>query len=243
MCKWLRNLFKKDKSIKRYIPLEDVKKINTAFLDELEKEKARLDYVNSKELSDSFHDVLLGAYNGTIEMMTLERKVEFEIKRAEIEERRRNLKPWRRSWLWRLLFQPVTNRAQDIIEERAELDADVVHTAAEKLIDADEEKFEQENPEIYSTMKIKAQAKKNLEEAIKAADESDVAEAIEEPAVVHVEPETVSSVPAVQENPSAAEPAPEKVLETAKKQLPGQMSIADVVTQTRRPRPPRSCRQ
>ena len=125
----------------RYIPLAEIEKINSAFLDEMERVKTRLCNVKDEAIITAFHEVLLGAYSAAIELRTLECEVEYDIKFAEIKERRNNLKPWRRCWLWRLLFRPLTNRAQDIIEERAELDADIIHTAEEKEIDDERKKL------------------------------------------------------------------------------------------------------
>ena len=43
--------------------------------------------------------------------------------------------PWRRGWWWKLIFQPTTNRAQDIIEEQAALEAEALFAPIEKELD------------------------------------------------------------------------------------------------------------
>lgn len=164
----------------RYLPLEDIEKIDSAFLDEIERVKKRLTGVSDKDLINTFYNVLMTAYSAEIEMQTFAREVDYDVKFAQISERRRNLKPWRRCWLWRLLFRPLTNRAQDIIEERAELDADIEHTAAEKQIEDDRGNLPQVGKSL-SKREIKRAMRKKLNEAIKTADNAPVQEAFEEP--------------------------------------------------------------
>ncbi len=208
------------------LPLGDIEKINTVYLDELERVKTRLSYVRDPELINAFFDVLLNSYNSTIDLKTFEREVDYEIKLAKIRERERNIKPWRRCWLWRLIFRPVTNRAQDIIEERAKLEAEIEQTAEEKEIEDKRKNFaaDEDKP---SNGKLKRIMRKELKKIIERADNADVREAFDEPA-----------------EPKATAPTlPQKT----GNQLPGQVTIDDVQpvqnVPARRPRPPRSCRR
>lgn len=220
---------KRNKHSERYLPLDDIKKIDGEFLSEMENVKRRLSNVKDLDIIKAFQQVLLSAYNAAIEVKTLEREVDYEIKFAQIKARRQEIKPWRRGWWWRLIFQPLTNRAQDIIEERAELDADLAHTAAEKEIDNDRKQLQPEDDEEKpSKRKLKRAMRDKLKKVIETADNADVNEVLNEP-----------KPPAsdVQEPPQGAG------------QLPGQIMLDDVqkLTQaqpgTRRPRPPRSCRK
>lgn len=220
---------KRNKHSERYLPLDDIKKIDDEFLSEMENVKRRLSNVKDLDIIKAFQQVLLSAYDAAIEVKTLEREVDYEIKFAQIKARRQEIKPWRRGWWWRLIFQPLTNRAQDIIEERAELDADLAHTAAEKEIDNDRKQLQPEDDEEKpSKRKLKRAMRDKLKKVIETADNADVNEVLNEP-----------KPPAsdVQEPPQGAG------------QLPGQIMLDDVqkLTQaqpgTRRPRPPRSCRK
>ncbi len=220
---------KRNKRGERYLPLDDIKKIDDEFLSEMENVKRRLSNVKDLDIIKAFQQVLLSAYNAAIEVKTLEREVDYEIKFAQIEARRQEIKPWRRGWWWRLIFQPLTNRAQDIIEERAELDADLAHTAAEKEIDNDRKQLQPEDDEEKpSKRKLKRAMRDKLKKVIETADNADVNEVLNEPK--HLASD-------VQEPPQGAG------------QLPGQIMLDDVqkLTQaqpgTRRPRPPRSCRK
>lgn len=224
---------KRDKQNKRYIPLDDIKEIDDAFLGEMEIVKKRLNNVVDEAIINTFQEVLLSAYSAAIDLKTIEREVEYDIKFAEIAERRRALKPWRRCWLWRLLFQPLTNRAQDIIEDRAELDADRVHTEAEKAIDNDRKLLSDSGKKI-SKRERKRIMRDKLQAVIDNADKSETNEVFNEE----------------QEPPQAERVSrePGEPREPAKGQLPGQMTLYDVqeqpqITTVRRARPPRSCRK
>lgn len=224
----------------RYLPLEDIKKIDDEFLAEMERVKTRLGYIRDKEIINTFQKVILSSYLAEIEIQTLERNVDYEIKLVEIEERRRALKPFRRCWFWRLLLRPITNRAQDIIEERAQIDADIIHSAAEKQLDEDYDKLEQE----YNRKPTKREIRAKLKAVIKAANKVDVREAFTEPPTVPATSENVEQ----RTEPKA--PAPVQIQQStpAAAQLPGQMTIGDVqavtpAQPTRRPRPPRNCRK
>ncbi|MDE7329983.1 MAG: hypothetical protein K2N30_02645, partial [Clostridia bacterium] len=170
-------------------------------------------------------------YKAAVELKVLECEVDYAIKCAEIEARAAELKPIRRN---RWVFRPFTNRAQDIIEERAELEAERIHGDAEKLLDVERELLfpKKEKKRLKRKERNREEAQKQVEEIIRNADKED------EPAKVF-------------EEPSAVPPAQEIVTEI-KKPLPGQMTFADVqeqvrpvpfATSSRRPRPPRSCRK
>lgn len=170
------------------ISLADVHEINSAFLDEMERVKARLNTIKDAKIIEAFHGVILGAYNTAIDLRVLEREVDYDVKYAEINERRRALKPWRRCWLWRLLFQATTNRAQDIIEARAEIEADNIHTAEEKAIEI--------GRKALKTEKSK-KACDELEAVIKRADNAETNEVFTEPPVQaeRNEPQSVQEQP------------------------------------------------
>ncbi len=220
---------KRNKRGERYLPLDDIKKIDDEFLSEMENVKRRLSNVKDLDIIKAFQQVLLSAYNAAIELKMLESEVDYEIRLAQIKARRQEVKPLRRGWWWRLIFQPLTNRAQDIIEERAELDADIRHTALENEIDNDRKQLQpEEDEEKPSKRKLKRAMRDKLKKVIETADNADVNEVLNEPK--HLASD-------VQEPPQGAG------------QLPGQIMLDDVqkLTQaqpgTRRPRPPRSCRK
>ena len=220
---------KRNKRGERYLPLDDIKKIDDEFLSEMENVKRRLSNVKDLDIIKAFQQVLLSAYNAAIELKMLESEVDYEIRLAQIKARRQEVKPLRRGWWCRLIFQPLTNRAQDIIEERAELDADIRHTALENEIDNDRKQLQpEEDEEKPSKRKLKRAMRDKLKKVIETADNADVNEVLNEPK--HLASD-------VQEPPQGAG------------QLPGQIMLDDVqkLTQaqpgTRRPRPPRSCRK
>ena len=87
---------KRNKRGERYLPLDDIKKIDDEFLSEMENVKRRLSNVKDLDIIKAFQQVLLSAYNAAIEVKTFEREVDYEIKFAQIEARRQEIKPWRR---------------------------------------------------------------------------------------------------------------------------------------------------
>lgn len=203
----------------RYLPLSDIEKINVVYLDEIDNVKTRLTGVDDKELINSFYNVLMNSYNATIDLKTLEREVDYDVKFAKIKERERNIKPWRRGWWWRLLlFFPLTNRAQDIIEERAALEANIEQTAEEQEIENDRKKLPSNDSETkQSKRKLKCKMRDNLKAIIRKADKSDLNEVLNERNTSPEQPESATSEP-------KATPVPQ--------------------TQwTRPPRPPRNCRK
>ena len=220
---------KPSKRQERYLPLADVKEIDDEYLSEMERVKMRLGRVKDEAIIKAFHDVLLSSYNAEIEIRTLEREVDYDIKRAQIKQRKRIETPWRRCWLWRLLFLPLTNRAQDIIEERSELNADIQHTKDEKAIEDDRKQFEEDNSERLSKRKLKRAMRDKLNAIIKEADSAD-GNAFDEP----------QDVPPVQANADTAAQAQEPAQEPPQMQ----MRLDELpLAQVHRARPPRSCRR
>lgn len=230
---------KLNKNNARYIPLEEIKVINDEFLNEIENVKKRLGYIKDEALISAFYNVLVGAYSAAIEMKTLESKIDYDIRLAEIEARTAELEPWRGGWWRRLFFLPLTNRAQDIIEERAALDADIIHAEAEKKIDEDEKKYFPETEKKLTRREHKRLMREQLKATVAEADNTNTNEVFEEPPVVPF---------------LNAQTSPENAEKPAK-QLQGQMTLDELQTQTleqtspqpnktaRRPRPPKSCRK
>lgn len=220
---------KRNKRGERYLPLDDIKKIDDEFLSEMENVKRRLSNVKDLDIIKAFQQVLLSAYNAAIELKMLESEVDYEIRLAQIKARRQEVKPLRRGWWWRLIFQPLTNRAQDIIEERAELDADIRHTALENEIDNDRKQLQpEEDEEKPSKRKLKRAMRDKLKKVIETADNADVNEVLNEPK--HLASD-------VQEPPQGAGQLPGQIM------LDGVQKLTQAQPGTRRPRPPRSCRK
>lgn len=107
-------------------------------------------------------EVLLGAYNIEVEQLNDLRYAEYAKRAARAEAKDAEQIPWRRCWLWRLLFRPLTNRAQDIIEKEAELEADKLFTSEEKRLDELASKLYGENGKKLSKRRRKRALKKYL---------------------------------------------------------------------------------
>lgn len=232
-----------EKRVIRYIPLDDIKEINDAFLTEMERVKQRLMTIKDPDIIAVFHGVLLSAYNAAIAIKTFEREVDYDIKLAETEARADELRPeQRRHWYW--LFRTFPNRAQDIIEERAELEAERVHSELEKLLDDDWACLFPKKEKL-SKRELRRQAKKQLKAAIKKADETPTNEAFDEPAAPT--PALMHDIELEQAQP---QPKQTSNIKPAK-QLAGQMTLDDVQpqenavkpVQVHKARPPRSCRK
>lgn len=171
-------------------------------------------------------DTLSRKYKFELEELSKLRKVDYDIQQAKIKAKEKEQTPWRRSWWWRLIFQPLTNRAQDIIEQRAELEADIIHSNDEKAIEFIQSK--QLPPDDYKAptkRELKKQIRKELKKVIKQADNADVREAFAEPIASPASTDTDTQYRGAQ--------------------LPGQLSFDDVTApaQNRRPRPPKNCRK
>lgn len=159
-----------------YIFNEDIEKLNERYEELFKKVK------NSQNLSANQIEkecaLLSQKYDFEVEELSKFRKVDYEIRLTEIEARRDEIKPIRRCWLWRLLFKPLTNRAQDIIEERAELNADIIHTEAEKVLDNEWKQLYPDEDKL-SKRRLKRLAWEKLKTAIKKANNTETNEAFD----------------------------------------------------------------
>lgn len=79
--------------------------------------------------------ILIRKYNFEVNELSKKRKKEYLTEQAKIDADDAEQIPWRRGWWWKLLFQPTTNRAQDIIEEKAELEAAAIFAPMEQELD------------------------------------------------------------------------------------------------------------
>ena len=181
---------KNDKSANDKQPLylfnEDIEKLNKRY-EELFKQVKESSNLSEKQIEKEC-ETLSQKYDFEIELLSRNRKTDYYKKIAEIKAREDEELPVRRGWWWRLIGRWVTNRAQDIIEERAELDAEKVHTTAEKQLDDDWKRLFPKKKKI--SRREKRQLKKQLDAAIKEADETPTSEGFEEPAESK-EPETI----------------------------------------------------
>lgn len=241
-----------------YLSLDDLKKIDDDYLSEVEHIKRRVTGVGDENVPNTFYAELMNSYKTAIDIKRFERSVDYAIKFAEIEARAEELTPVRKRWRW---FRKRTNRAQDIIEERAELDADIAHSVAEKQLDEDWRKFFPDTEKKLTKRERRRAIREKLQEVIKQADEKPTNEAFDEPAGVPAldvaASEPAQSVPTSKPATLSAQTSDVKPANAAK-QLLGQMTLNDVQLQEnaatpateqaqqlppRRPRPPRSCRR
>lgn len=213
-----KRIKRKSKQTARYVPLDDIKTIDDAFLNEINNVRMKLSGCDDEKLINAFNEVLVNGYKAAIELKAIEREVDYDIKFAEIEARATELRPWRRCWLWRLLFRPLTNRAQDIIEERAELNADKEHGAAEKAIEDERKKLSQDSVKIKSKRKLRRELKKQIKAVIKKADETPTNEVFDEPSDVPTIPENVAPMENAEQATEPPEPPARKPRKT-KQQL------------------------
>lgn len=116
----------------------------------------------TKQQLDRSCEVLLGAYNLEVEQLNDLRYSEYATRKARADAKDAEQIPWRRCCLWRLLGRPVTNRAQDIIEEEAALEADKLFTSEEKKLDELASKLYGENKKPLSKRRRKKALKKYL---------------------------------------------------------------------------------
>lgn len=208
----------KGKQSKLYLLNEDIEKLHVRY-EELFKQVKNSQNLSENQIAKEC-DILSQKYDFEIIELSNFREVDHEIKLAEIEARRRKLKPWRRCALWRLLFQPLTNRAQDIIDDRAKVDADSVHTAAENAINADRKRLLPDGDKKLSKREIKRIMRGKLKAALKKADAMEQSEAF-------AETQESTAAPMGDANPAQAQANAQELPPTA----------------ARRPRPPRSCRR
>lgn len=221
---------------KRKLPLyltnEDIEKLNERYENLYKKVKDSQNLSTAQVNREC--EILLEKYNFEIEELSAMRKVDYDIRLAEIKARAEEVRPVRyRHWYW--LFKTFPNRAQAIIDERAELDAARIHGDLEKSLDEDWKKLQESEDKKFKRLK-KQQRKVTGATQDETPAEPPVSELPTDT------PATRSDVQTVQEN--ASKPA---------KQLPGQMTLDDVQAQEQsrpavpftaaRPRPPRSCRK
>lgn len=138
-----------------YALSEDIEKLHKRYEELFKQVKNSLNL--SADQIEKECATLSQKYDFELEELSQMRKVDYDKRQAEIDARAAEETPWRRGWWWRLIFQPLTNRAQDIIEERAELNADITHSAKEKEIENDRKKL-QDNAKSETTP---PKAKKN----------------------------------------------------------------------------------
>ncbi len=126
---------KDDKKHKQplYALNEDIEKLHERYEQLYKQVKTSLNL--SEEQIENECETLSRKYYFELEELSKLRKLEYEKEQAEIEAREDEQTPWRRGWWWRLIFQPLTNRAQDIIEYRAELEAEQKFAPIEKELD------------------------------------------------------------------------------------------------------------
>ncbi len=154
-----------------YILNEDIEKLHERYEQLFKQVKTSLNL--SVTQIEKECEILSLKYDFEIKELSKLRKVDYDKEQAKIKAREAEQRPWRRCWLWRLLFSPLTNRAQDIIEERAEVEADIIHTAEERAIEEERKKL--------SKRDLTLEMREKLNEAIKIADNAPVQEAFEEP--------------------------------------------------------------
>lgn len=238
LCAVLKTNEKPKRKQPLYALNEDIEKLHARY-EELFKQVRNSLNLSAKQI-EAECETLTRKYDFELEELSQMRKVDYDIRLAEIEARTAELEPWRGGW-WRRLFffLPLTNRAQDIIEERAGLDADIIHTAAEKKIDEDEKKYFPETEKKLTRREHKRLMREQLKATVAEADNTNTNEVFEEPPVAP---------------PLNAHTSPENAEKPAK-QLQGQMTLDELQTQAleqtspqpnkiaRRPRPPKSCRK
>lgn len=210
---------------------EDIEKLNERYEQLFKQVKNSLN-LSAKQIENEC-ETLSRKYEFELEELSKLRKLEYDKRQAEMKARAIEQTPWRRCWLWALLFRPLTNRAQDIIEERAELEADILHTAEEKTNKDKRDELTLGRGKKLFKREIKRQARKQLKAVIKTADTVTINEVM-----------TESKVPAelAQEQPQAD--CKVEASQQSNGQLSGQMTLDEVqLVPMRRPRPPRSCRK
>lgn len=130
-------------------------------------------------------ETLSRKYEFELEELSKIRKLEYDKRQAEIEARENEQIPWRRGWWWRLLFRPLTNRAQDIIEARAEIEADKLFSSEENAIEEERKRL----PTKRDKKRLKRSMRKELKKIIESADNADVQEVLTEPSATSEPPE------------------------------------------------------
>ena len=141
-----------------YILNEDIEKLHERY-EQLFKQVKTSTNLSETQIQKECETLSL-KYDFEVIELSKFRKVDYDVQQAKIKAREAEQKPWRRCWLWRLIFQPLTNRAQDIIEKSEELKADELHSEQERL-----------NTQLQKQI----EAAKQLEQTIKEADKEEPA--------------------------------------------------------------------
>ena len=129
----------KRKQIDIYLSDDDIEKLHHRY-EELFKQVKDSESLTPAQI-DKECDVLSRKYDFEVEKLSRKRKKEYLEEQAKIDADDAEQIPWRRGWWWKLIFQPLTNRAQDIIELQAALDAEEKFAPLEKDLDAKAEKL------------------------------------------------------------------------------------------------------
>lgn len=142
-----------------YALSEDIEKLHKRYEELFKQVKNSLNL--SADQIEKECATLSRKYDFELEELSQMRKVDYDKRQAEINARAAEETPWRRGWWWRLIFQPLTNRAQNIIEKRAELNADITHSAKEKEIENDRKKLQDNAKPEKTPPKAKKYARVN----------------------------------------------------------------------------------
>ncbi len=150
----------KHKKADLYALNSDIEKLHERYEQLFKQVKTSLNL--SEQQIENECETLSRKYYFELEKLSKLRKLEYEKEQAEIEAREDEQTPWRRGWWWRLIFQPLTNRAQDIIEYRAELEAEQEFAPIEKELDELAERLYAGTGKKLSNRKRKRLRKKYL---------------------------------------------------------------------------------
>ena len=142
-----------------YALSEDIEKLHKRYEELFKQVKNSLNL--SADQIEKECATLSRKYDFELEELSQMRKVDYDKRQAEINARAAEETPWRRGWWWRLIFQPLTNRAQNIIEKRAELNADITHSAKEKEIENDRKNLQDNAKPDKTPPKAKKYARVN----------------------------------------------------------------------------------
>lgn len=122
-----------------YLTTDEIDELNDRYSALFKKIGADIDL--SETQREKERAVLSEKYDFEIEHLSKSHEKEYRAKQATIEADNFEQIPWRRCWLWKLIGRPTTNRAQDIIELRAELEAEEKFAPEEERLDELEKKL------------------------------------------------------------------------------------------------------
>lgn len=194
----------KRKKSKLYLTADEIDQLNDRYSAMFKKVGNDIDLSETQRTNEQAY--LSEKYDLEIETLSRLREPEYLEQQAKIEAKYAEETPFRRCWLWALLFQPLTNRAQDIIEERAALDAEERFAPLEKELEERAKNLFGDNVYEFSKRKRRRLLKKYLKLQRKLAGY------VSEPSTkqpADVQSETPGTAPALSAQPSEpAEPAP-----------------------------------